>query len=117
MIRCNGEYRLEERVAMRNGNGTVKIEHLLVPGTELRSRTRLCGRLTLEPGVSIGLHTHENEEEIFHIISGEAEVNDNGEIRKVRSGDTILTGNGAGHAIANISATEALVILATIISY
>jgi len=117
MIRSDGEYRLEERVSMRGGNGTVKIEHLLAPGSELRSRTRLCGRLTLEPGVSIGFHTHENEEEIFHIISGEAEVDDNGQLRKVKAGDTILTGNGAGHAITNTSKSAPLVILAAIIPY
>ena len=101
MIRCQSQYECEERFEMRGGKGTVRIEHLFSPGNELKSRIRLCARLTLDPGVSIGFHRHENEEEIFHIISGKAEVDDNGTVRSVSAGDSILTGGGAGHSIEN----------------
>ena len=115
MIRHNGEYRLEERVAMRGGNGTVKIEHLLEPARDLTSATRLYARLTLDPGVSIGVHAHTGEEEIFHILAGSGEFDDNGKKLPLAPGDTTVTGGGASHGIAN-TGTAPLVVLATILS-
>jgi len=116
MIRHNGEYRLEERVAMRGGNGTVKIEHLLEPARDLTSATRLYARLTLDPGVSIGIHAHTGEEEIFHILSGRGEFDDNGKKVPLAPGDTTVTGGGASHGIVNTAADAPLVVLATILS-
>ena len=117
MIRRNGDYRLENRVEMRGGKGAVKIEHLLEPAEHLKSATRLYARLTLEPGVSIGLHAHDGEEEIFHILSGEGEFDDNGKTVPIRAGDTAVTGGGASHAIANTMTDRPLVVLATILKY
>lgn len=101
MIRKCGNYKTEERFEMRGGSGTVRIEHIFTPGEELKAPTRLCAKLTLEPGVSIGFHKHETEEELFHIISGSAEVDDNGTMSQVCAGDSIITGNGSGHSIRN----------------
>ncbi len=104
MIRHQGEYRAERREAMRGGAGSVLIEHFWEPGPELRSPTRMCARLTLEPGSSIGFHRHEAEEEIFVIVRGEAEVDDDGRTVRLRAGDTVLTGGGAGHAVKSVGA-------------
>lgn len=116
MIRKQSDYRIDERPEMRGGNGTVRIEHLFEPGTELKSPTRLCAKLYLEPGVSIGFHRHESEEEIFVIVKGQGEIDDNGTSRQVAAGDSVLTGNGAGHAVKN-TGSETLEILAVISKY
>ena len=116
MIRKQSDYRIDTRPEMRGGNGTVRIEHLFEPGTELKAPTRLCAKLYLEPGVSIGFHRHENEEEIFVIVKGEGEIDDNGTLRQVAAGDSVLTGNGAGHAVRN-TGNETLEILAVIAKY
>ncbi len=116
MIRKQSDYRIDERPEMRGGNGTVRIEHLFEPGTELKAPTRLCAKLYLEPGVSIGFHRHENEEEIFVIVKGQGEIDDNGTSRQVAAGDSVLTGNGAGHAVKN-TGSETLEILAVISKY
>lgn len=116
MIRKQCDYRKEERFEMRNGSGTVQIEHLFEPGTDLLSPTRLCARLTLEPGCSIGFHRHEKEEELFVIVRGTAEIDDNGTVSHVSAGDSVLTGNGAGHAVKNIG-SETLEIIAVISKY
>ena len=116
MIRKQSDYRIDERPEMRGGNGTVRIEHLFEPGTELKTPTRLCAKLYLEPGVSIGFHRHENEEEIFVIVKGQGEIDDNGTSRQVAAGDSVLTGNGAGHAVKN-TGSETLEILAVISKY
>ena len=102
MIRSRNDFRIEERFEMRGGNGTVRIEHMFKPQEELQSSARLCARLVLEPQVSIGFHRHENEEELFVIVQGTAEIDDNGTIRTVQAGDAILTGGGAGHSVKNI---------------
>ena len=116
MIRKAADCKKVYNEKMRGGNGTVRIEHLFEPGTELKAPTRLCAKLYLEPGVSIGFHRHENEEEIFVIVKGEGEIDDNGTSRQVAAGDSVLTGNGAGHAVKN-TGSETLEILAVISKY
>ena len=116
MIRKEGTFSTEIREKMRGGTGSVKIETLWAPGTELKSKTRLCARMTLLPGSSIGYHDHVNEEEVYVVVSGTGIVVEDGQRFPVAAGDTILTGNGAGHSI---EATDSgpLVILATIMLY
>jgi quercetin dioxygenase-like cupin family protein len=116
MIRRKGDYKLDIREEMRGGNGKVKIEHLWDEANELKGPTRLMGKITLEPGCGIGFHCHDDEEEIFYIIKGTAEADDNGETVVLNAGDSILTGNGAGHSIKCIS-DEAVEMTAVIVSY
>jgi len=116
MIKKKNDLKCEVREKMRGGNGMVKIEHFWEPGTELKAKTRLCAKLTLAPGDSIGFHKHDNEEEVYIIIKGAAEAEDNGKIERLNPGDTILTGNGAGHSIKSVG-TEPLEIIAVINCY
>jgi len=116
MFRKAAQYRTELRENMRGGNGTVKIEHLWEPKTEMRGANRMAARLILPPGASIGFHRHENEEELFFIVKGQAEADDNGRKVALGPGDTLLTGNGAGHAIGNTGADD-LEIVAVITTY
>ncbi len=115
MIRHDGNYDITLREKMYGGEGTVKIEHFW-KADELKATTRLCARLSLEPGTSIGLHQHDNEEEVFVIISGQGRVNDDGRQDLVGPGDTILTGGGAGHAVEAVG-DEPLVMVAFIVQY
>jgi len=116
MIKKTSEYKSEIREKMRGGEGSVKIEHFWSPGTELKAKTRLFAKLTLAPGSSIGFHNHENEEEVFVILKGTAEADDNGKTVVLKQGETILTGNGAGHSIRNPGPDD-LEVLAVISSY
>ena len=101
---------------MRGGQGEVKIDHLWEAKNELQANTRLWARLTLAPGCSIGFHAHEQEEEVFYIVQGKAEADDNGKPSILSAGDSILTGGGAGHAIKNVG-SDYLVIIAVISSF
>ena len=116
MIRKAGNGRTELRENMRGGNGTVKIEHLWEPGSEMLGHNRMAARLTLPPGGSIGFHNHEKEDEIFVIVKGQAEADDNGKISLLNAGDTLLTGNGAGHSIRNVGEGD-LELIAIISTY
>ena len=113
MIKRKSSYPIQKNENMRGGDGVVVIEHLLTPD-ELYNKGRLYAKLILDTGCSIGYHVHEGEMESFYIVCGEAEVSDNGEIVRVSAGDTVLTKNGDGHSIKNVSA-DTLEIIAQII--
>jgi len=106
---------VENRIGMRGGSGCVKLEHWFKPEA-FGAKVRLCTRMTLEPGASIGQHTHEAEDEIYLVVSGSGRILENGEWVTIREGDAILTGKGGSHGVENNSA-EPLVIAAVIIQY
>lgn len=115
MIKNANEMVSELKHEMRGGKGTVEITHIFKQD-ELTGKARLCARITINPGCSIGLHEHLAEEEIFYIINGKGLVNDNGAEKEVAAGDAILTGNGASHSIENIG-QEPLVLVAVILLF
>ena len=102
MIRKLAECKIERREHMRDGDGTVQITNF-VQASELCDKGRLFGKITLEPGCSIGYHIHEKDSELFYILKGTAEYNDNGEKTTVSAGDIAITPMGGGHSIANRS--------------
>ena len=108
-------YDSETRTQMRGGNGDVVIEHFWKKD-ELKGKTRLCARLILAPGTSIGLHDHVDEEEVFIVLRGQAKILDGDETVIVNVGDTILTGDGGGHAVESVGA-EPLEMVALIVQY
>lgn len=116
MIRRSGEYAVDVKENMRGGDGSVKIEHYWRPGTEMKANNRLFAKLTLQPGSSIGFHKHDDEEEVFVVLRGSAETDDNGHQVVLNAGDTILTGDGGGHSIKCVS-QEPLEVMAVISCY
>jgi mannose-6-phosphate isomerase-like protein (cupin superfamily) len=116
MIRRSGKYAFDVKENMRGGKGSVKIEHYWHPGTEMKANNRLFAKLTLQPGGSIGFHKHDGEEEVFVVLRGSAEADDNGHKTVLNTGDTILTGDGSGHSIKCIS-QEPLELIAVISCY
>lgn len=71
----------------------------------LNNKARLFSIMSLEPGSSIGEHTHVNEREIYHILEGSGLICDNGEDIIVNPGDVNLTKSGDRHSIRNIGET------------
>lgn len=85
---------------MRGGEGATKMKPIFTR-EEIMGKCRLFNIITLDPGCSIGTHTHDQEEEIYYILSGTGTVNDNGQLVKVEPGDAVKTGNGEFHSIKN----------------
>ena len=77
MIARNDALQMELRPNMRGGKGTVKVEHWFKPEA-FSAKARLCARLTIEPGGSIGSHTHDGEDEIYLVLSGSGLIEEQG---------------------------------------
>ena len=69
--------------------------------SEMWNRGRMLNENVLEKDCGVGYHVHQGDGEIYVILSGEAEYNDNGTITTVTAGDITFTGPGEGHAITN----------------
>lgn len=69
------------------------------------------GWMTLEPGSSIGMHTHDINEDAYIIVSGEGTFTEtDGTKTVVRAGDVTIARMGHSHALANTGA-EPLIFL------
>lgn len=115
MIKKQKDMEIEEREKMRGGDGTIKIIHFFKK-EEFKANVRLCAKLIIPPGGSIGLHQHLDEDEVFIILKGKGILFDGKEENLVEEGDSILTGNGDSHSIKN-TGNDNLEIIAFISKY
>ena len=75
---------------------------------------KMVSRMTLEAGSSIGLHTHETDEEIYIVLSGRGiYTDDDGSRREVGPGDVSLTMRGQRHGL-EVSQEGPLTLMAVI---
>ncbi len=114
MIRKSEDRKIDIKSNLFEGNGEIKVCHLLNGSDEMYGKGRVFAHTTLQPGCSIGYHVHENESETYYIYSGTAEFNDNGTITTVNAGDVTFTPAGEGHGIKNIG-SDPLNIIAMIL--
>jgi len=59
--------------------------------------------LIFDPGVSLGVHTHTEDCEIFYIIGGTGTITDDGEAHVLQAGDCYYCPKGHSHGIVNDS--------------
>ena len=65
---------------------------------------REIGWLTLPAGASIGLHKHENNEDVYLIVEGKGTfIDGNGKETPVAAGDVTIARPGQSHALKNTS--------------
>jgi mannose-6-phosphate isomerase-like protein (cupin superfamily) len=114
MVIHRNEMKSEDKEKMRGGEGITSFTHLV--DCEKEKNIRMLAELTLLPGASIGNHNHDSETEYYLILSGNGTVNDNGKDIPVKTGDAMITGNGAAHSIKN-TGTVPLVFHAVIVTY
>ena len=114
MIKSKNECKVEVRENMRGGDGSIEICHL-VTEDDLYNKGRLFATITLKSGCSIGKHTHEQDSEIFHILTGTALYDDNGTEKTVGAGDVLICKKGESHSIKNTGDSD--VVLTALIVY
>ncbi|MCF7838201.1 MAG: cupin domain-containing protein [Candidatus Marinimicrobia bacterium] len=115
MIRKASDRMSEPRENLRGGAGTVTLHHFFKPD-EITAPTRLCAEMTIPPGASIGLHEHQEEDELYFVTAGSGILSEGGREQRIHIGDAILTGNGGAHAVRN-DGPEDLRIIAVILLY
>lgn len=98
---------------VRGGTGCVTAHKLLdlFPGSAIKS----VGIVRLEPGASVGPHSHHGEEDFYFCISGSGVVVDNGLEHPFTPGTLQITRDGETQAIRNTGETE-LVFLGALVS-
>lgn len=98
---------------VRGGNGIVTAHKLLdlFPGSAIKS----VGLVRLEPGASVGEHSHQGDEDFYYCIAGNGVVVDNGIEHPFTPGTLQITRDGESQAIKNTGETE-LVFLGALIA-
>jgi mannose-6-phosphate isomerase-like protein (cupin superfamily) len=113
MIKKVHEIVPEVAESVRGGNGTVSAHKLLdlYPGSAIKS----VGVVRLEPGASIGDHSHKGDEDFYYCLSGCGVVIDNGVEHPFTPGTLQITRSGESQALRNTGETE-LVFFAALVA-
>ena len=101
MIRRLSELAEEPKSNIRGGTGAARGVDLLKLG-EMAGVLSL-GRITLEPGSTIGEHAHPNTEDLYLILEGRGLGVLNGERFPLGPGDLFLVKAGGTHGLINDS--------------
>ena len=94
------DQRTEVCSRLKEGEGECGLRHIL-PAELAAGAGRLFAVNTLEPGCSIGCHTHQGDFEVYYILEGVAHIIDDGEEYDLVPGDAMLCQEGHSHGIAN----------------
>ena len=114
MVRKSEEKNVERIEHKFGADGFITVRNLIKSDDELNGKGRCFAHTTVAPGSGIGYHVHNGDTEIYYVVSGSAEYNDNGTITTISAGDVTFTPSGTGHGINN-KGTEPLEIIALII--
>lgn len=87
---------------MAGGPGYIKKTSLIESNHDIYNSGRLYAHIVLEKGCGVGYHIHNGDGEIYYILKGEGEYNDNGTVVTVKAGDVTHTRPGEGHGITNL---------------
>jgi len=101
MIRRQSDLVEETKLNLRGGVGAAKGVDLLKLGE--MSGVLSMGRMTLEPGTTIGEHAHPNTEDLYLILDGNGVGVLDGERFPVGPGDFFLVKAGGSHGLINDS--------------
>lgn len=97
----------------KGGKGSVLSREIL-EANEMGGHGRKFGYTVLEPGSSVGTHTHAGDSETYYILKGTGLYNDNGNLVTVGPGDMAFCPDGESHGLEN-NGTEPLVFIALIL--
>ncbi len=92
--------RAEEQA--HDGNGLVEVYRAMT-SSDFVCPWNFVAYAVLPPSATIGLHRHEDEEELFFVLEGEGLVTIDEEQQRVVKGDLILTPLGGTHGMINNS--------------
>lgn len=96
------------RDKVANGEGTLYGQFSHTRNDALKNWIiKEIGWMTLQPGASIGMHKHENNEDAYIIVSGEGVFTDSeGKETPVKVGDITIARKGDQHALKNTGSAD-----------
>ena len=100
MIKKREEMRNSSVTGLRGGVGELYQHHILEQ-EETGGRTDMFCEFTIEPGRTIGLHTHDTNAEVYYVLEGEMVVIQDGVTHTVKAGDVVFTADGHSHSVEN----------------
>lgn len=101
IVRRLEEQNVVEKPGPFGAPGTMIARSLINGNEDLWDKGRLLSVNTLKKDCGVGYHVHEGDGEVYYILEGEAEYNDNGNVVTVKAGDVTITKAGEGHEIIN----------------
>ena len=110
MIKKAAQQQVRVRENVRGGEGSLTFHDFLLP-EESFGAGKLFSRTVIPAGSSIGEHRHEGEFEAYTVLAGVVEVLDAGEWIALSLGDVHICPNGESHALRNVSAEDAEVLM------
>ncbi len=114
IVRRLDEQNVEVKAGPFGAPGEMIARSLINGNEDLWNKGRLLSVNTLKKNCGVGWHVHEGDGEIYYILEGEAEYDDNGTKVSLKAGDMTITSAGEGHAITNLK-DEPVVFLALIL--
>ena len=100
MVRKQSEQIVEFK-NIRGGIGDVEMRKILNGADEMLGKGRMFNRMIVPPGHTLGEHAHTGDNEIFYVLSGRGEYNDNGTTVILEPGDTAICRDGETHGLKN----------------
>ena len=96
--------RFEDREVNEKENmfgGAGKIFNRVIASQEtMYNKNRLFQHGYLKHGDEVGYHVHNGDGEVYYILSGEGEFNDNGTVTTVKAGDTAWSARATSSSLS-----------------
>ena len=92
------------------GKVMMKFAHSRLKDKGLKSTWNFFGYAEFPVGSTAGLHTHEDTDEWFFVLSGKADIVIDNIKLPIKRGDVVLTKSGSSHDIINV--TKKLIFIA-----
>lgn len=89
---------------VQGGEGYI-LRDLLLQGEQLHGMLTYVSTITLDPGCSIGVHTHTGDSEMYYLYEGAGLYTDNDETYPVQAGDVLFCKDGETHGLENTGST------------
>ncbi|MDD4715828.1 MAG: cupin domain-containing protein [Oscillospiraceae bacterium] len=109
MIIRKEDMNLRVRDNIKGGKGTIEDLKILEPEM-LSGRCSLCSKFFIDPGDSLGEHTHQKDAELYYVLEGELTVVEDGAAHLLKPGDAAFATGGVSHWVENRSGEQAVML-------
>ena len=92
----------QNQIGSHDGEGPVDLYEIW-GRDDFKGNCDFIDRVTVLPGSTVGYHKHGANEEMYIILSGEAEMTIEGEVQMVGAGDMVLNPPYGSHGLVNKS--------------